>query len=153
MLKEKIRKFMTGRYGSDDLSLCLLIVAGVCLVFAAISRNRSASYFFVTVLVLLVVWSIFRMLSKNTMAREKENNLYKKITGGFSSNTRPFRDSMKAWWENIRGIRPFNNKKTYGLKACLFKCPGCGVDVKVPANKGKIMITCPKCGKEFERIS
>ena len=144
---------MTGRYGSDELSLCLLVVAGICLVFAAISQKRGAAVFFVAVLIGLVFWSIFRMLSKNPEARERENMLYKKMTGGFSRNTKGFRESMAAWWANIKSIRFKPKEKKYGLKICLFKCPGCGVDVKIPANKGKIMVTCPKCGKEFERVS
>ncbi len=144
---------MQGRYGHDDLSLALLVIAFVCLVFAALSRNRNASLFFVFVLILLVVWSIFRMLSRNIEKRSRENQIYKSLTGGFSRNSKPFMESMKTWWGNVKSIRPPESKKNYGLKVCLFKCPGCGVDVKIPANKGRIMITCPKCGKEFERVS
>ena len=29
------------------------------------------------------------------------------------------------------------------------KCPGCGARLRVPRGKGKIMITCPNCKKEF----
>lgn len=153
MLKDRLRRFMANRYGHDDLSLTLLLIGGVCLIFAALSRNRNASLFFVFVLIVLVIWSIFRMLSRNIEGRAKENRIYKDLTGGFSRKSRPFKESMKAWWGNIRSIKLPESKKNYGLKVCLFKCPGCGVDVKIPANKGKIMITCPKCGKEFERVS
>ncbi len=153
MLRERIRRFMMGRYGHDDLSLALLFVAGVCLAFAALSRNRNASLFFVFVLILMVLWSIFRMLSKNREKRSRENEIYKSITGGFSKKSKPFTESMKEWWGNIRSIRFPENKKNYGLKMCIFKCPGCGADIRIPANKGRIMITCPKCGKEFERVS
>jgi len=153
MLRDRIRRFMIGRYGHDDLSLALLFVAGACLAFAALSRNRNASLFFVFVLILMVLWSIFRMLSRNGERRARENEIYKSLTGGFSKRSKPFKDSMKEWWGNIRSIRFPENKKNYGLKMCLFKCPGCGVDIRIPANKGRIMITCPKCGKEFERVS
>ena len=144
---------MMGRYGHDDLSLALLFVAGVCLAFAALSRNRNASLFFVFVLILMVLWSIFRMLSRNREKRKRENDIYKSITGGFSKSSKPFMESMKEWWGNIRSIRFPENKKNYGLKMCIFKCPGCGADIRIPANKGRIVITCPKCGKEFERVS
>ncbi len=144
---------MSGRYGHDDMSLKILIVAGICLLFAALSRNRNAATFFVFVLIVLVGWSLFRMLSKNISARERENMIFKNLTGGVSDRSRPFVKSMKEWWGNIKSIKPFQNKKTYGLKACLFKCPGCGVEVKVPANKGRIMVKCPRCKKEFERMS
>ena len=148
-----IKQFMSKRYGHDELSLALLLIGGVCLVFAALSRNRTASTFFVFVLILLVVWSVFRMLSRNIDARARENRIYKELTGGFGKRSRPFFESMKTWWGNLRSIKLPGGNKTYGLKICLFKCPGCGVDIRIPANKGKIMITCPKCGKEFERVS
>lgn len=32
-----------------------------------------------------------------------------------------------------------------------FKCPECGVTVRVPKGKGKIKITCPKCKNAFVR--
>lgn len=144
---------MTGRYGHDDLSLALLFVAAACLVFAALSRNRNASIFFVFILILMVVWSIFRMLSRNIEGRARENAVYKSVTGGFTNASKPFKQSMKTWWKNIREIKFDRDKKNYGVKVCLFKCPGCGVDVKIPANKGKIIVRCPKCGTEFERMS
>ncbi len=153
MLKDKLRQFMTGRYGNDELSMCILVVGGVCLLFAAISRNKHAAAFFVFILILLVVWSIFRMLSRNTDARSRENEIYKTLTGGFKRSSRPFKESMSEWWKNIKSIKPKESRKTYGLKYCLFKCPGCGVDVRIPANKGKIMVKCPKCKTEFERVS
>ena len=125
----------------------------LCLIFAAVSRSRKAAAFFVFILILLVVWSLFRMLSRNTEARSRENAVYKSLTGGFKRGTKPFKESMSEWWGNIRSIKPKGSNKTYGLKFCLFKCPGCGVDVRIPANKGKIMVRCPKCGTEFERVS
>ncbi len=152
-MKTRLRNFMNGRNGTDDLSLMMLLSAGVCLVFAALSRRREAAFFFVVLLVILVCWSIFRMLSKNLNARERENRIYKELTGGFSNRSKGFRESMSAWWQNIKSIRPGKNNKTYGLKICLFKCPGCGVNVKVPANKGRVSVTCPRCGKVFERMS
>ena len=144
---------MSGRYGNDEMSLTMMVTGGVCLLFAALSRNRNAAAFFVFILVVLVVWSLIRMLSRNIAARERENMIFKNLTGRAADKTGPFFKSMKEWWGNIKSIKPFGNNKTYGLKACIYKCPGCGVDVKVPANKGKIMVTCPKCGKEFERVS
>ncbi len=152
-MKTKLKKLMAGRNGNDELSLMMLLTAGICLLFAFISRNRTAAFVFVIILVILVIWSLFRMFSRNIPQREKENRIYKDLTGGFSKKSLPFRESMAEWWKNIRSIKLTGGKKTYGLKANLFKCPGCGINVKVPANKGRVMVTCPKCGKIFERMS
>ncbi len=152
-MKTSLRRFMAGRHGNDELSLMMLLTGGVCLLFAAISRNRTASLCFVVILIILVFWSVFRMLSRNTAARERENRMYKELTGGFGRKTLGFRESMAAWWKNLRGERLPRRGGRSGVKLCLFKCPGCGVDVKVPGNRGKVSVTCPRCGKTFERIS
>jgi rRNA maturation protein Nop10 len=31
----------------------------------------------------------------------------------------------------------------------LAKCPKCGQKMRVPVNKGKIEVTCPKCTEKF----
>jgi len=32
-----------------------------------------------------------------------------------------------------------------------FTCPNCKATLRLPKGKGKIMITCPKCRKEFTK--
>ena len=29
------------------------------------------------------------------------------------------------------------------------KCPGCGNTLRVPKGKGKLYVTCPRCGERF----
>ena len=33
----------------------------------------------------------------------------------------------------------------------LFNCPRCGLMVRVPEGKGKVQVTCPQCGKSFNK--
>jgi uncharacterized C2H2 Zn-finger protein len=32
-----------------------------------------------------------------------------------------------------------------------FKCPSCHNILRVPRGKGKIFVTCPKCGERFQK--
>lgn len=119
-----IRKFMQGRYGSDALSLFLLCLGVVLNLF--IGRYLIGQI--VAVVIFAVV--IWRMFSRNIYARQKENAAYLRI------------------WYKVKGIfTPRPDAKTHKR----FKCPKCRQMVRVPRGKGKIMITCPKCGEKFSK--
>ena len=38
-------------------------------------------------------------------------------------------------------------------KIRFFSCPGCGSYLRVPRGKGRIQVTCPRCGHRFDRKS
>jgi len=134
-MMNKLRQWMYGRYGNDEmgiatwiLSLVLLIVAGI---LSAVAKTNVLSYIALGVRVLataLLVWMICRMFSKNIAKRRAENYKFLAFARGF---------------KGIFKKRP--DAKTHRY----FKCPGCGQTVRVPRNKGKINITCPKCGRKF----
>ena len=118
-----LRKFMAGRYGSDRLNQCLLGAAFVLILISAIGGRRVQ---WMSVLSLLayvpLVWSIFRMYSRNIEARRRENAAY-----------------MRFW------MRLKDRQNRY------FRCPRCNQTVRVPRGKGRISIRCPKCGERFEK--
>ncbi len=122
------RKFMSGRYGVDQLSVGLLILSLLLSVIFYI--------FPFTILNLLIyvpfIVFLFRVLSKNHTMRRKENAVFMKLW-----------NPVAAWFGKKR--TRINNSKTYRY----FKCPGCKQEVRVPRGKGKIRITCPKCKTEF----
>ena len=78
-LGDRLRRFMYGRYGSDQLNLVLLVAALVLLV---VSRFTWAPLSALSLL--LLGWSIFRTYSKNIPARQRENawllRLFKPLT-------------------------------------------------------------------------
>lgn len=37
------------------------------------------------------------------------------------------------------------------MKNKIIKCPNCDAKLRVPRNKGKISVTCPKCDTNFEK--
>ncbi len=63
------RNYMTGRYGTDQLTVALL-VAGMILTFIG---NAFDWYFLIMLTYAIFFACIFRTMSKNILARQKEN--------------------------------------------------------------------------------
>lgn len=114
---------MYGRNGFDAFGRFLLISALVLNIISCLPY-MDLLYFAGTG---LLVYTIFRTLSKNLYKRQSENAKYLNIQNKFlrDKNTR-----KKMWAE----------RKTHKY----FKCK-CGTRLRVPKGKGKIEITCPKC--------
>lgn len=128
MIMQKLRQFMYGRYGTDKLSLALIIAGFVCYTLYVFTRFR------LLYLVSLVFYGIalFRTLSKNIPARQKENQKFDMIWW-----------KVKNWWNGLAA--DFEERKTYKH----FKCPGCGQKIRIPKGRGRVEIRCPKCSAKF----
>ena len=122
---------MYGRYGSDQLNIVLLVFAVILSLLntvLAVFLYKSVVYvrfiyplIYIFVAVLLF-FILFRCLSRNIAKRRKENQRYLQLS-----------------------IRLRDRRNRY------FRCPKCKQAVRVPRNKGKISIRCPKCGEKFIR--
>lgn len=123
---------MYGRYGTDELCLCLLVVGLATALLSAIF-NSSVLHF---VSLISYFFCIYRSLSKNILKRQKENAF-------FLEKTIPLRR-----WGKLQKKR-FADRENYRY----FACPKCRQQVRVPKGKGKIRIICPKCREEFIRKS
>ena len=123
------RRFMAGRYGTDQLGVALSTVL-IVLVILSIFLRFWPLHIAVWAL-LFYIW--FRMLSRNYTARARENEKFLQMTAGIR---RSFR---------VRRSR-FEDRKTYTH----FKCPGCGQELRAPKGRGRIRVTCSKCGRQFE---
>ena len=124
------RRFMTGRYGADQLSLALLVMA---VVLSITVRIIGIPYLSLIVYIPLGL-CIFRMLSKNIKRRSMENYKFYMLTS-----------RVRRWFGKIQ--RRMAESKTHRV----FKCPDCKAELRLPKGKGKIVITCPKCRHEFMR--
>ncbi|MGI6007606.1 MAG: hypothetical protein ACOX8E_08975 [Ruminococcus sp.] len=126
-MREKFRRFMMGRYGVDDLGKVTLYVSLALLILSLFLRYN---ILYILAIVLLAV-CYFRMFSKNYSKRYEENQkfltLKTKVLGRFTAARRHRADR----------------------EHCYFKCPSCRQTVRVPRGKGKISISCPKCGTQF----
>ena len=137
-MKERLRKFMAGRYGADELNRFLTICGWVLLMagFLLSATQKNVTVVLGSLLASLswavLIWSVFRTLSKNTSRRAAENYRYfvhkNRVTGWFRR--------LKARWQD---------RKTHRY----YRCPQCRATVRVPKGKGKIRITCPKCKNQF----
>lgn len=130
----KIQKFMTGRYGADQLFKALMILYLILMVLAAIiGRFSKITYYALYVAsLILFIYSIYRVLSKNIAVRAKENQDYLIFIGKIKKNFALSKDK-------------FNQRKMHKF----VKCKQCKKTLRLPRHKGKIKVTCPHCGNEF----
>ena len=129
-MREKLQRFMAGRYGNDQFNKFLIYVSLIILIVSIFVRF--APVYFVALAAL--IWAYFRMFSKNVYARSAENDKFLGMTSKIRSSF-----SVKKSQFQQRKVSRF------------YKCPGCGQVVRVPKGKGRIRITCPKCHTEFEK--
>lgn len=125
------QRFMTGRYGNDQLNTCLLVVY-LILWLVGVITNLQAFY---TVGLVLIVVALFRMFSRNVERRRTENAKFMKLLGPVNR------------WFRLR--RTMHRDKEH----CYFKCPSCGQYLRVPRGKGKLTVTCRSCGASFQEKS
>ena len=84
----------------------------------------------------LLIYSYFRILSRNVSKRYEENQRY--LNAKYRAVVK--KNNLKKRWAQ---------RSTYRF----FKCPQCKQTVRVPKGRGKICITCPKCKTEFIKKS
>ena len=70
MIRNAIHRFMYGRYGNDSLNLFLIVVYLFLYLLFALTHIE----LFYWISLALVFVSLFRLLSRNIPARQKENS-------------------------------------------------------------------------------
>ena len=129
----RFSNFMAGRNGLDALGVTFLGAAVVFSILGVFARSQSGYSVMRIVSTILIVAAILRMFSRKTDRRRQENQRYLELTA-------PLRTGFANLFGRVRG------DKTHKF----FTCPNCRNRLRVPAGKGKIAITCPKCGTRFE---
>ena len=119
-IKQALRRFMTGRYGTDKLNMWIL-GGGLILCLISLFVNLLVVNLLLTAgSYALMGLAIFRTFSRNTYKRYQENRRF------------------LLWLDRVK-----DRKHRH------FSCPKCRQPVRVPRGKGKIIITCPKCKEKF----
>lgn len=116
--------FMRGRYGTDRLSLFMLICS---LFFTALSNFKHLKFAYFIGLALIIL-ACARSLSRNFAKRQRELDGYNRLM----EKPRAFIHLCKNKWRD---------RKTHKY----FKCKQCKTVLRVPKNRGKIEVTCPQC--------
>ena len=119
-LRWKIQKFMRGRNGVDELNRVLIYTVLAVYILSMIFRSSILYY----IALAGMIYSFYRTFSKNLYVRREENRKF------------------VTWMETTR-IK-MEQRKDYKI----FKCKGCGRNIRVPRGKGKIEVTCPMCGNK-----
>ena len=130
-MKEKLYRFMQGRYGNDQFNRFLMILVLVC--FALSMLGGRAFYVAGTA---LLIYAYFRMLSRNIYKRRNENSVYMRYEYKVKQSFYTFKRDMQQ-------------RKTHHI----YRCPSCRQKIRVPRGKGKIEIRCPKCSQTFIKKS
>lgn len=131
-MKEKIRQFMSGRYGVDELTRFILLFDCLLMFVSFLIRSNILNF----TCIIIIALCYLRMFSKNHSQRYKENQIYLKNYNKFTSK---FSTS----------ILNLKQRKFYHI----YKCPSCHQKIRIPRGKGKISISCPQCKTEFIKHS
>ena len=137
-IREKIARFMYGRYGADNLynalfaaELVFLFVGAILHVLGKVEPILSvvAMILYVAALVMMI-FAIYRFFSRNLEKRRREN----------------------LRWLNFRAKFRRKPKIRLPLDTAdhIFRaCPHCRSTLRLPRQPGKHKVKCPRCGGRF----
>lgn len=127
--RERIARYMMGRYGIDRLyyflmAVCfILIVINLFLNSLLISLLESA----------LIIYAFYRVMSRNIYKRQQENEKFIKHA-----------DRPKKFI-NLQKCKK-RDKGTHVYR----KCPSCKNNLRLPKEKGEHTVVCPCCKHRFK---
>lgn len=125
--KEKFYRFLENRNGVDDFGMFLIVISFALLIISSLLDGLMLSL----IALGLLGYAYFRVFSKNLSARQTENQRY------------------LAQRERLR-FKLQSKKVQFGMRKDYkyLKCKNCGQKMRVPRGKGRIEVTCPKCGEK-----
>lgn len=119
----KIAYYLRDSYGFDNFSKYLLIIG----LLLSISRYTVIAGY------AIIIYGTWRVFSKNKYKRQRELLVFENCL--FTIKQRFYR-----YKSSILGFGKYK----------IFKCPKCSQKLRIPRKKGKVTITCKKCGTEFK---
>ena len=132
ILREKLERFLAGRYGIDAFGQFTLITTIILMLIASFTRSGILS----SLSWVLFFYTYFRMFSRNVYKRAAENQAYLNKTY-----------KLRNWFTRQKCM--LAQRKTHHI----YRCPSCRQKIRIPRGKGKIEVRCPKCGTTFIKRS
>lgn len=133
--KMALQRLMYGRNGSDQLGRTAIVAALVLdVVSMFVIRNRHLQLVGILlywVAMALLLYAIFRAFSKNLYKRREENSKF------------------LQWTWKVKNGRSAAKARHADTAHKYFTCKNCKTICRVPVGKGKVIITCPKCGAQI----
>ena len=124
---------MKNSYGFDRLSRDMLMLAVALGIIGLAFFGSISGFVLLFTAVLLTALMLFRTLSAN--GNKRANECVSASIGGFFAKL----------FNRIKNL--FKRHKQYRY----FTCPKCRQRLRAPRGKGKIRVTCSKCGTQFEK--
>lgn len=128
-----LRRFMYGRYGSDQLNNFLFGVILLLFLLQIVFRGAVVYMVLLAVGYAVLLLYMFRTFSRNIYKRQAENQKFLRL------------------WNPVKNYFKFLRRRVQERNGVhkLYRCPKCRQTIRVPKGKGKIAIRCPKCRFEF----
>ena len=129
-----VARFMYGRNGWDQLNQALFrgyLVLWVAEIILDLLRKGLAVRICESVLFALMLIILFRSFSKNLSRRRIENQKW------------------VNWYCRLKNRSAGAKARHADKEHKYFTCKNCKTICRVPVGKGRIVITCPKCGAQI----
>lgn len=129
-IKMALAGFMQGRNGVDNLGWHALWTG---LILSLVSSFLGSMLLSLAGNV-LYFYALFRMLSRNVVKRQAENNRYV----SFMNN---WQKELKQFFLRLKGTKEYK----------YFRCPACKNRLRLRRGCGEKHITCPVCKHQFDQ--
>lgn len=130
--RDKLARFFYGRYGADQLYYGLFALYFILWGVLLFVDNFIARIVLSLLQTAVLVFMIYRVLSRNIYKRRRENEAFMKVF-------RSVKNFFVLTKNRIRDIKGYRYRK----------CPHCKAMLRLPKRKGEHPVVCPRCKQRF----